>query len=426
MTATPPSTAFVVLDLGFGDSGKGLVTDYLTRASCARTVVRFNGGAQAGHNVVAPDGRHHTFSQLGAGTFAGDVVTFLSRFVVVHPTAMCVEAATLAAKGVPDALERVWVDEDALVTTPFHQALNRLRELARGASPHGTCGVGFGETVRDGRVAGREALRVRDLSTHPILRRRLAEALERALAEAAVLVEPGRRTPRAEAELCMLSRSVADAWADRARAWAARARIVASEALSDLGRRGPVVFEGAQGVLLDERAGFLPHCTFSACTPDNALALARAHLPEHAVTRLGVLRTYMTRHGAGPLPTEDPSRVPASPEPHNGAEGWQGPFRVGWPDFVLWRHAVRACGGLDALAVTHVDALARAATWRSCDRYASAPDPLTPAALARARPLYRDHPPDDFLSLAAEELDLPVALVSTGPRASDVRRRVAP
>src|SRR5690606_29247276 len=114
-------TAFIVVDLGFGDAGKGTIVDYLCRRERATLVVRTNGGAQAGHNVVTADGRHHTFSQLGAGTFVPGVRTHLSRFVVVHPTALAIEAQRLEARGVLDPLARVTVAGDAYVTTPFHQ-----------------------------------------------------------------------------------------------------------------------------------------------------------------------------------------------------------------------------------------------------------------------------------------------------------------
>src|SRR5215210_2605913 len=124
--------AFVIVDLGFGDAGKGLLTDCLVRRTGAKVVVRYNGGAQAGHNVVTPDGRHHTFSQFGSGSFVPGVRTFLSRDVVVHPTALLREEASLRTAGVTDALERLRISADAVVVTPYHQALNRLRETARG------------------------------------------------------------------------------------------------------------------------------------------------------------------------------------------------------------------------------------------------------------------------------------------------------
>src|ERR1700683_2211088 len=121
--------AAIVVDLGFGDAGKGLVTDFLTHSMGATLVVRFNGGAQAGHNVVTADGRHHTFSQLGSGTLVPGVRTPPTSRVVVHPTALLLEDAHLESVGVDDALPRLTVSPEALVVTPFHQAACRVREL---------------------------------------------------------------------------------------------------------------------------------------------------------------------------------------------------------------------------------------------------------------------------------------------------------
>src|SRR5664279_3027640 len=99
--------AYIVLDLGFGDCGKGLLTDFLARRTSAGLVVRYNGGAQAGHNVVAPDGRHHTFSQFGSGTFIPGVKTYLSKYVLIHPGALLVEGNILEKLGVRDAFSRL-------------------------------------------------------------------------------------------------------------------------------------------------------------------------------------------------------------------------------------------------------------------------------------------------------------------------------
>src|SRR5437773_11389748 len=99
--------AIIVIGLAFGDEGKGSIVDFLTRRYNAHTVVRFNGGPQAGHNVVTSDGRHHTFSQFGSGTFVPGVRTLLSRFVLIEPYAMFKEAAHLNDIGVCDALDRL-------------------------------------------------------------------------------------------------------------------------------------------------------------------------------------------------------------------------------------------------------------------------------------------------------------------------------
>src|SRR5690348_3101760 len=102
--------AILVVDLAFGDCGKGTIVDYLVRRDEAKLVVRFNGGPQAGHNVVTSDGRHHTFSQFGSGTFVPGVRTLLSRFVLIEPYAMLNEASHLAELAVTDALDRLMID----------------------------------------------------------------------------------------------------------------------------------------------------------------------------------------------------------------------------------------------------------------------------------------------------------------------------
>ncbi|HEX5243517.1 MAG TPA: adenylosuccinate synthetase, partial [Tepidisphaeraceae bacterium] len=131
--------ALLVVDLGFGDSGKGTMVDYLVRRHEADLVVRFNGGPQAGHNVVLPDGRHHTFAQFGSGSFAPGVRTLLSRFMLIEPYAMLNEASHLQSLGDSDILSRTLIDERCLVITPPQQIANRIRERARGKEAHGTC-----------------------------------------------------------------------------------------------------------------------------------------------------------------------------------------------------------------------------------------------------------------------------------------------
>ncbi|MGE3913811.1 MAG: adenylosuccinate synthetase, partial [Chloroflexota bacterium] len=118
--------AYILVGLGFGDEGKGAWTDYLARTEPVHTVVRFNGGAQAGHNVVTPDGRHHTFAQFGSGTLVRGVNTHLSRYMLVNPLAMLKEDEALQALGVTDALRRTSIDRRALLTTPIQVAANRL------------------------------------------------------------------------------------------------------------------------------------------------------------------------------------------------------------------------------------------------------------------------------------------------------------
>jgi adenylosuccinate synthase len=374
--------AHLVVDLGFGDAGKGTLTDWLVRRHGAGLVVRFNGGAQAGHNVVTDDGRHHTFSQFGAGTFVPGVRTHLARTTVFHPLALLVEARYLAERGAPDALERTTVSEGARVITPFHQAAGRLRELARGPGRHGTCGVGVGETVRDALEHPEEALHAGDLGRPALLLRKARAAQERLRAELSDVLRAMRTHPQAASEVALLEDTdVPERWTDAVRALRPHERVVGDDWLGARLREGTTVFEGAQGVLLDEWRGFHPHTTWSTCTFDLALRLLREHGFNGAVHRLGVLRTYATRHGEGPFPTEEPARAPALPEPHNGAAGWQGGFRVGGFDAVLARYALAACGGVDTLALTHLDRLTE--RWPVCTAYRAPPLDADDAVLVR-------------------------------------------
>ncbi len=147
------STRYVsVIGLFFGDCGKGRFVDELCGRLGARTVVRYNGGAQAGHNVLRADGRHHVFSSFGAGTFHPGARTLLAAPVVIHPGGLLREAEALGRrKGCPTRWRGSPIDARCRVTTPFLQAAGRLRERARPPKGrHGSCGIGFGETVRLG------------------------------------------------------------------------------------------------------------------------------------------------------------------------------------------------------------------------------------------------------------------------------------
>jgi adenylosuccinate synthase len=401
----------IVVDLGFGDAGKGATVDWLCSPEAAlgvAAVVRFNGGAQAAHNVVA-GGRHHTFSQFSSGTFAG-VPTLLSRHMLVEPMALAGESVRLARLGVADPLALLHIDGRALLTTPIHVAANRAREDARGPARHGSCGRGIGETAAY--ALDRRAPRVADCRD-PGRLRRLLDDLARHYAP---LVEPSTHGFPGIDELLALYGE-----------FAAAVRIVGPEALAAFARRGRLVFEGAQGVLLDEWRGLHPHTTWSTVEPRNARAMVAGIGGRSYV--LGVTRTYLTRHGAGPFPTEDGGLD--LPEAHNQPGGYQGSFRVGHFDPILLRYAIAACGGVDGLALTHLD---RAAGVRSAAAYLT-DDGLVDALecgpwrdlghqqrltrlLASAQPVLAA-PPDGLAGWIAERLGVPVVLAAHGPDRAD-------
>ncbi|HEX9034800.1 MAG TPA: adenylosuccinate synthetase [Streptosporangiaceae bacterium] len=420
----------IVVDLGYGDAGKGTVVDWLCARPGAepvrpRTVIRFNGGAQAAHNVVTPDGRHHTFAQFGSGMFTAGVRTHLSRFMLVDPLALAAEAAHLAESGVRDALDRLTVDRDALLTTPYHRAANRARELARPAvERHGSCGMGIGETMRYALDSPADAPRAGDCDAPRTLARKLRLLRDWLAAE---LGDGGSGPERAVAGDPLLP-SIADL-ADAYRAFSSRVALVDGEYLRRLLHAGPAVFEGAQGVLLDEWHGFHPYTTWSTTT----FASAQELLAEAGMTafRLGVTRCYLTRHGPGPLVTQDPTLE--LPERHNARNRWQGRFRLGHFDAVALRYAVEAAGGVDGIGLTHLD-VAEHARLRVCDGYLlgdqrldrlevsqdrdlARQEQLT-RALLRCRPQYLAQP-GDWPTFVAQTLGAPVVLLSTGPTSLD-------
>jgi adenylosuccinate synthase len=409
----------IVVDLGYGDAGKGTVVDWLCATRPVHTVVRFNGGAQAGHNVVLPDGRHHTFAQFGAGALRGSR-THLSRFMVVDPLALAAEADHLAALGAPDPFGGLTVDRAALLATPYHRAANRARELARGADRHGSCGLGVGETMAYALDHPDDAPRIGDCAAPGVLRRKLGRLRDQL---APVLGGSGLAEPPVDDCLAAF------------RAFADRVSIVDGSMLDDVLRAGTVVFEGAQGVLLDEWHGFHPYTTWSTTTFANAEAL----LTEAGLTgdgyRLGVLRTTTTRHGAGPLVTEDADLTDAlaAAEPHNPTNPWQGPFRVGHFDAVAHRYALAVAGGVDGLALTHLDTAECRPELQLCLDYEGGPalcpgppgdlarqERLT-AALVKARPgasALVPGGPDGWVDAVADTLGTPVVLRSHGPTAA--------
>lgn len=432
--------AILTVDLGFGDAGKGSIVDFLTHEHTAHTVVRYNGGAQAGHRVVTPAGAEHVFAQFGSGTLAG-AATHLSRFMLVEPLAMRAEADHLCALGV-DAFAYTTVDARARVITPFQRATNRLRELARGAARHGSCGMGIGETVADALVHGVRMLHVGDLRRPDVLAPKLIFVRDLNRAKVAAL-RPA--LPDSEQVADEVSLLFDDDWLEwlmtEYASFVAQVQIVEGDFLAArLRRPGAVIFEGAQGVLLDEAYGFHPHTTWSDTTLCNADRLLAEAGYAGAVQRIGITRAYATRHGAGPFVSEDAVLTYALPDAANGDGAWQQGFRVGWLDLVMLRYACEVVGALDFLAVTCLDRLAGLPEVQVCGEYvcggqiidriappASPGDLMQQAAitaqLQHARP--RLTPLDDPAALIAQierQIKLPVGLLSTGPSACDKRR----
>jgi adenylosuccinate synthase len=450
---TTGHSVIMIADLGYGDAGKGSLVDSLARVTGACTVVRYNGGAQAAHNVITNDGRHHTFAQFGSGAFVPGVSTHLSRFMMINPLALLAEERHLQSVGVMDAFERMTIDRDALVTTPFQQSANRIREIARGAGQHGSCGMGIGETMSDWLEFGRGVLFAGDLDDRPTLMRKLAFLRDAKLSQIGTVLRAAPRNELIENEMKIFNDPdaiaiIADVYAH----FASLIRLVGNTYLRSVleSSAGTTIFEGAQGVLLDEWFGFYPYNSWSTLTFKNAAQLLDENDFSGETLRLGLLRAYATRHGAGPFVTEDAHLTRLLPDQHNVNNAWQHGFRVGYLDFVTLRYALNVCGQVDGLVITNLDRMHEIERWRTCSQYEIPTSPAdlvqyfdliqqritaikVPAdptdlgkqerltrLLMQARPIYDNCERDinAYLQSISAALNLPAAITSNGPTAS--------
>lgn len=398
------TTGVCVTGLGAGDEGKAVTVDAITRIHGSTLNVRASGGPQCGHNVVLPDGTHHCFAQFGSGSFSPNVRTHLASYMLVEPYAMVNEAAVLAAKGLTDIYQRLSVSPECVIITPWHQMANRIREISRAGERHGSCGMGVGE-ARAHELKGL-SLQVSDLSSknHAIMTLRdIRTAALRSLPAVDSLPESARSIHEE-----MLNENVEDT-VDFYREWVKLFEVTAKPRLDD----NAVVFEGNQGVLLDEVYGTAPYNTWTDCTSGKAEDLCREWNLQ--TMKIGVLRTYATRHGAGPFPSEE--RSIQFPD-HNVPNQWQGDFRFGHFDFVAARYAVKVAQP-DCLAITHLDRVAPG-RWSYCNGYELDGKPFTPESFADSRigsvtPRILTAVVDNPLRLIAERLGRPVAYTSSGP-----------
>jgi len=316
-------TARVVIGANFGDEGKGLVTDFLSSQTGPETlVVRFNGGAQAGHTVTLADGRRHVFGHFGSGSLNG-CPSYLSRFFVCNPLVFLREHADLRRFGVTPV---VYIDGMAPVTTPYDMMINQCIEEMRGAKRHGSCGLGFGETLERHQHPGL-ALKFADLYAPSVARATLEAIRDFWVPER--LRALGVEEAPDEWKATFLSAHVVNRFLGDIETFLQHVRLAPPDLLHS---RENIVFEGAHGLLLDQGYGWFPHVTRSNTGLKNVVALAEeagiASLSVHYLTR-----SYLTRHGAGPMPNETPGPVYAKiHDPTNIANRFQGSLRFGYLD----------------------------------------------------------------------------------------------
>lgn len=347
--------AFTVTGLGFGDEAKGKSTDYLSLVHQAEWNIRHNGGSQAYHNVHRHGGKHHAFRQIGSGSFNEFVKTMLGPEMLIDPLSLDLEAKDFDTKTGGKVLNRVYASADALVITPFHMAVNRLREMSRSGGRHGSVGKGIGEVrrIEESPDVHVKQPRMKHLLNKDLLSNYLMDLQDYLGKEAEPLIAGLDKTPEVVEEINRLNWDI-ETLAEMLHDVYSRIHVKSTQDLKyGIECSENVVFEGAQGVLLDEKYGFYPHNTWSNTTHE----WARYLLPSSAKVRhYGVIRTLTTRHGAGPFPTEDPLLGDIFRDEGNPDNEFQGAMRYGHLDLALLRYALK-CNPVDVLIVNHWDQL---------------------------------------------------------------------
>ncbi|HOP07702.1 MAG TPA: adenylosuccinate synthase [candidate division Zixibacteria bacterium] len=412
----------IVVGCQWGDEGKGKIVDLL--ASEADIVARFQGGANAGHTIKVGDEKF-VFHLIPSGVLHPGKVCCIGNGVVLDPFGLKEELDVLAAQGI-DYNNCLRISPAANLVLPYHKLIDAVQENSRGTSSLGTTKRGIGPAYID-KVA-RNGIRVVDLFVPDRLRKRLdyqrkikAEYLEGSEDERADL----DRTYNELIELSGLFRPMV---------------IDVSRYLFEAHKAGKaILFEGAQGVMLDVDLGTYPFATSSNTTAGGCLT-GLGIGPRMIDEVVGVIKAYTTRVGAGPFPTEliddCGERLRDKGDEYGATTGR--PRRCGWLDLVALRHAVRV-NGVDRIAITKLDVLDGLEEVKVCTAYELNGEtlsevPLDLAELSHVKPVYKTLPgwsgkctaktrfedlPDkaqDYLKYIAADLDVGIRVVSTGAK----------
>ena len=391
--------AVVGVGVQWGDEGKGKVVDIL--AEHADVVVRYQGGSNAGHTLVVGDEKT-VLHQVLSGVLHPGKVCVVGNGVVVDPAALIEEIDALRARGYLEDESLLKISDRAHLIMPYHRAIDQARERLRGEGRIGTTGRGIGPTYED--KMARIGLRFAELVDETLF----ADALRATIGEKntylrTILGEEVLDYDHIVAQYMQLRERLAPHVID--------ASLYLDRALA-AGRR--VLFEGAQGTMLDVDHGTYPYVT-SSNTVAAAACTGGGIAPSRITTVVGITKAYTTRVGSGPFPTELLDDLGQKLQ-HDGEEfgATTGrPRRCGWFDAVVARHAVRL-NGLNGLAVTKLDVLTGFKTLRVCVAYECDGKrieevPASIGVLNAARPLYEEFPGwDEPLAKARSLDDLPV------------------
>ena len=410
----------------WGDEGKGKIVDWLSER--ADVVVRFQGGHNAGHTLVI-DGKTYKLSLLPSGVVRPGKLSMIGSGVVVDPWALLDEIDAIRPMGVEVTPETFCIAENACLILPLHPLLDHAREAARGSARIGTTGRGIGPAYED--KVGRRAIRLCDLADADGLALRVDQLLDHHNALRRGLgAEPFDRD-----ELIDLLRQVAP----RILPFAAPVWLRLDEARRQ-GRR--ILFEGAQGAMLDVDHGTYPYVTSSNTLAGQAAAGSGLG-PRSIGYVLGITKAYTTRVGSGPFPTEQTGEIGRTlgERGHEFGTVTGRKRRCGWFDAAMVRQAIKIAG-IDGIALTKLDVLDGIGALDVCTGYETGAGridrfPASTRDQAAVRPVYEtlagwsestrgarswaELPADaiKYIRRIEELIEAPVALLSTSPERED-------
>ena len=419
-------SSVVVVGSQWGDEGKGKVVDWLSER--ADVIVRFQGGHNAGHTLVI-DGVTYKLSLLPSGVVRGSKLSIIGNGVVVDPWALLKEIESVTAQGVSITSENLKIAENACLILPIHQKLDHAAEALRGKEKIGTTGRGIGPAYED--KVGRRAIRFCDLHDEASLKSKIENMLAH---HNIILKAAGEEEVTADSILEALTPLIGKLLPHVAPTW----RILAEARKA----KKHILFEGAQGIMLDVDHGTYPYVTSSNTTAGGA-ATGSGFGPLYLDYVLGITKAYTTRVGGGPFPTElfdETGRYLAEKGHEFGATTGRA-RRCGWFDAVLVRQSCKI-NGINGVALTKLDVLDGFDELKVCIGYKFNGEmydrlPAGTGAQAGVEPVYEtfegwsgstagarswaDLPAQavKYVRRIEELIETPVALLSTSPERDD-------
>lgn len=411
----------VVLGTQWGDEGKGKIVDLLTEKAAA--VVRFQGGHNAGHTLVI-NGEKTALHLIPSGILRDGVTCVIGNGVVLAPDALLKEINALEARGVP-VMERLRVSHACPLIMPYHAALDQAREIKRGNDKIGTTGRGIGPAYED--KVSRRGLRVGDMY-QPEFADKLQEVME---------YHNFVLTNYYGVDAVSYEDTLAAALD-----WAAQIKDIVVDAV-DLVHSvrlsgGDIMFEGAQGTLLDIDHGTYPFVT-SSNTTAGGVATGSGVGPLYLDQILGITKAYTTRVGSGPFPTELFDKVGEHLSVKGNEKGTTTgrARRCGWFDAMLVKHSIRV-NSINTICLTKLDVLDGLDTIRVCVGYEDENGnrlnvPASADQFCKIKPVYKDLPgwkettfgarsmadlPDNaraYIRFIEDAIEAPIDIISTGP-----------